>query len=452
MSELVLPRNRDLERSLLGACLKSLEDYEIVRDIVHTDEVFFDHGHRKLWECMRACYEHSGAMDIHLVYDEVRARGFTDVLTPVDMRTILTSVATSAYAEMHAERLVRIWQARESLKVVSEAREEIAAMEDGWEGVITETRETLDRIMLRGNTSHVVEANTLMDVVTERGVNHSAERSESESTGLVNLDKYIGLAPGILIGLAGRPSLGKTALATTIARTVLRRGERVIWFPYEMPAEEMVARMVCAEANVSYHLYHRGQMTGLDTTKFSRGVEKVNEYPWEIATAAMTGQDVERHVMRSKARHGSPRLVVVDYLQLMPLDCRPQGTSERSAALGDIVLRMKRLSIRAGTTVLLLSQLSREAEKEREPRLGMLAQSAGQEASFDVAAFLWDMKRQDAEGINQVDVWLMKNRQGPTAGQIGLEMDQRTMMFATRETASDAVKWTGTGTGDPLPF
>jgi replicative DNA helicase len=209
------------------------------------------------------------------------------------------------------------------------------------------------------------------------------------STGHRALDeRWIGLRPGCLYVLGGRPSMGKTLMAMDIAEHVAGSAGRVLVFSMEMPADELTGRRVSRETRLDGRELLRGQMDEGDWPKLSAALRSLRERPLLVDdTPALHIAQV-----RARARHHNAQerlaLVVIDYLQLMRGDGRT-----RAEEIGSISRGCKRLAKELGLPVLLLSQLNRGVESrpknDRRPRPADLRESGDIEQDADVIAFTY---------------------------------------------------------------
>lgn len=253
----------------------------------------------------------------------------------------------------------------------------------------------------------------------------SMKRADSGVTGLAtgfpDLDRMLtGLHPGELIVLAARPGIGKTSLAMNIALNVATRAERAAGvFSLEMPAEQLLLRMLASQARVDLKKLRGGRLTPHDEEKFQETAGAVADAPVYIDDSGdMSPTEARAKARRLKAKDPRLGLLVVDYLQLMRL----RGKSDsRQAEVGEISRSLKQLAKELEVPVLALSQLNRKVEERKggKPMLSDLRESGAIEQDADVVMFIHreQVETEDAEApereLFEVELLVAKQRNGP---------------------------------------
>ncbi len=253
--------------------------------------------------------------------------------------------------------------------------------------------------------------------VAENGRNLAGYR-----TGYKDLDKILGaLQPGSLTIIAARPSMGKTALGLNIAQFGGgNNNASVLVFSLEMPADQLMLRMVSAESEVNLSRISQGLIDSAEFEKVRQAFDTVAKRNIYISDATqLSATELMGKCRRFKNRHPDLALVVVDYLQLM--------TSGKDIGLGrqqevsDISRMLKATAREVNCPVVALSQLSREAEKrpDKKPQLADLRDSGAIEQDADVVMLLFredyysDSENNDLRD-SKADVRIAKNRNGST--------------------------------------
>jgi replicative DNA helicase len=244
------------------------------------------------------------------------------------------------------------------------------------------------------------------------------------STGFKRLDEMTGgLHPGELIILAGRPAMGKTALALNIAQhAAVKLKKTVAVFSLEMSKESLLTRLLCAGARVDSHRFRLGYLDAEERRRLQAAAAELVEAPLYLDdTSGSNLIDMHAKLRRLKAER-EVSLVVVDYLQLMSgrgrFDSRVQEISSLSRGL-------KLLAKELNVPMLVLSQLSRAPETRpgaHRPQLSDLRESGSIEQDADVVAFIFreEVDKPDRDDLRgQAELLLSKQRNGPT-GKIGL--------------------------------
>ncbi len=269
------------------------------------------------------------------------------------------------------------------------------------------------------------------------------------TTGLTDMDKWLGgLHPSDLIILAGRPSMGKTALATNIAFNAAMskmRGESVgapvAFFSLEMSAEQLATRLLASECGISSDKIRRGEIRADDFPKFVEGSRRIFEAPLFIDdTPALTAAHLRNRARRLQRQHGLG-LIIIDYLQL--LDGGTNKTENRVQEISAITRSLKALAKELHVPVIALSQLSRAVEQrdDKRPQLADLRESGSIEQDADVVMFVYreeyyEGRKEPQPGTdkhiewqarmekiyNKAEVILAKQRHGPI-GTVRLYFD-----------------------------
>ncbi len=238
------------------------------------------------------------------------------------------------------------------------------------------------------------------------------------ATGFDDLDRMTsGFQPSDFIIIAGRPSMGKTAFALNIAKYAgVEDHKRVLVMSLEMSKEQLVQRLLCAEAKVDSHKVRTGYLDPRDWTRLTNAAGRLAEAPIYIDDSpALTVLEARAKARRMKAEHGLD-LIVIDYLQLM----RGRHQQEnRQQEISEISRSLKALAKELNVPVVALSQLSRavETRERKEPQLSDLRESGALEQDADVILFLYRPERyglQSEDGDRVADIIIGKQRNGPT--------------------------------------
>ncbi|MDC0182829.1 replicative DNA helicase [Nitrosomonadales bacterium] len=240
------------------------------------------------------------------------------------------------------------------------------------------------------------------------------------ATGFTDLDKLTtGLHGGELVIIAGRPSMGKTALAMNIAETcALKQNKAVAIFSMEMGAEQIVTRLLGSVAKVHQQKMRTGELTDADWAEIADALGKLNEAPIFIDE----GSALNSYELRARARRlhhsteGGLGLIVVDYIQLMsPLG---NGNGEnRATEISEISRSLKSLAKELNIPVIALSQLNRNVDSrpDKRPQMSDLRESGAIEQDADVIMFIYREEVYNQETLDKgiADIILAKQRSGP---------------------------------------
>ena len=236
------------------------------------------------------------------------------------------------------------------------------------------------------------------------------------STGLKTLDSVTrGLQKSDLVIVAARPAMGKTAFVLNLATHVALQGKTVAFFSLEMPREQLMHRIFCAEGQIDATHLARGE---LDDDEWSRLVNVADRMLkaelYFDDTSSTTVMDIRTRARRLRAEHGLD-LIAIDYLQLIQA---PGRAENRTLAVAEMTRSLKVLARELEVPIVVLSQLSRatEGRSDKRPMLSDLRESGSIEQDADIVMFLYreDYYNQDTENANITELSIAKHRNGAT--------------------------------------
>ncbi|WP_293728456.1 replicative DNA helicase [uncultured Phascolarctobacterium sp.] len=427
MEERVPPQNIEAEQSVLGAMLIDKEAIAKATEILSADD-FYREAHRVIFNAMLELYNKNEAVDMITVTDILRRDNKLEDIGGIAYITSLANVVlTAANVKFHADIVAEKSVLRQLVRVSTE----IAAM--GYEAndevsTLLDTAES--RILEIANKKKRSDFTPIGDVLMNAV--QSIEKLLQNRGGLTglpsgfnDLDKLTsGLHPSDFIILAARPSMGKTALALNIVQNVALRAHRrvggdpksVAFFSLEMSKEQLVNRMLCAEANIDSQRLRVGEMADKDWDALWEACDVMSKAKIYIDdTAGITVMDMRSRARRLKAEHGLD-LIVVDYLQLMQGSGKRNNSGDRQQEVSEISRSLKALARELDVPVIALSQLSRsvEARQVKRPMLSDLRESGSLEQDADIVAFLYREDYYNPETENKhTELIIAKHRNGP---------------------------------------
>lgn len=427
MEERVPPQNIEAEQSVLGAMLIDKEAIAKATEILSADD-FYREAHRVIFNAMLELYNKNEAVDMITVTDILRRDNKLEDIGGIAYITSLANVVlTAANVKFHADIVAEKSVLRQLVRVSTE----IAAM--GYEandevGTLLDTAES--RILEIANKKKKSDFTPIGDVLMNAV--QSIEKLLQNRGGLTglpsgfnDLDKLTsGLHPSDFIILAARPSMGKTALALNIVQNVALRAHKkvggepksVAFFSLEMSKEQLVNRMLCAEANIDSQRLRVGEMADKDWDALWEACDVMSKAKIYIDdTAGITVMDMRSRARRLKAEHGLD-LIVVDYLQLMQGSGKRNSSGDRQQEVSEISRSLKALARELDVPVIALSQLSRsvEARQVKRPMLSDLRESGSLEQDADIVAFLYREDYYNPETENKhTELIIAKHRNGP---------------------------------------
>ncbi len=427
IEERVPPQNIEAEQAVLGAMLIDKEAIAKASEIL-TSSDFYREAHRVIFNAMLELYNKNEAVDMVTVTEILkRDNKLEDIGGLAYITSLANVVLTAANVKYHADIVAEKSVLRQLVRVSTE----IAAM--GYEanedvGTLLDTAES--RILEISNRKKKADFTPINDVLMESVQNiEKLINNKGGLTGLpsgfADLDKLTsGLHPSDFIILAARPSMGKTALALNIVQNVALRAHKkiggeprsVAFFSLEMSKEQLVNRMLCAEAGIDSQRLRVGEMGDKDWDALWGACDLMSKAKIYIDdTAGITVMDMRSRARRLKAEHGLD-LIVVDYLQLMQGSGKRNNSGDRQQEVSEISRSLKALARELDVPVLALSQLSRsvEARQVKRPMLSDLRESGSLEQDADIVAFLYREDYYNPETENKhTELIIAKHRNGP---------------------------------------
>jgi replicative DNA helicase len=392
------PHSIEAEQSLLGGLLLDNTAWDKIVDVVGETDFYRD-DHRRIFRHIRKLIEDSRPADIVTVHDSIEAsedRGSTGGAAFLGSLAQGTpsAVHIRRYAEIVRERAVQRLLAQAATDIVETALsprgKDVGQMLDEAEARIFQIAETRGRA-----GAGFLDMKQVVARVLERvdHLYHQDNKSDVTGvpTGFVDLDRITaGLQPGDLIIIAGRPSMGKTALALNIAEHVaVDNGLPVAVFSMEMSATQLATRVLGSIARVDQHHMRTGRLNDEQWGQLVEAMGKLHDAPIFIdETGALNALEIRGRARRLKRQYGKLGLVVVDYLQLM--SAASQGEN-RATEISEISRSLKALAKELDCPVVALSQLNRAVDQrpDKRPVMSDLRESGAIEQDADLILFIF---------------------------------------------------------------
>jgi replicative DNA helicase len=394
----VPPHSVEAEQSLLGALLLDNQAFDRVADLIGADDFYRD-DHRRIWRHIAKLAEANRPADVITVNESIEASEDKDKTGGAAYLGALAQNTPSAlnirrYAELVRERSVQRRLAQVATGIAEDALNpagrEVGQLLDEAESKIFQIAESGAR-----RDQGLLEIKPVLARVFER-IDHLYHRDNPSDvtgvpTGYVDIDKMTsGLQPGDLIVVAGRPSMGKTALALNIAEHVaVDNGLPVAVFSMEMSATQLAMRMLGSIARVDQHKMRTGRLSDKEWGDLSDAMGKLHETPIYIDEAgALTALEVRARARRLKRQYSKLGLIVIDYIQLM--SASSQGEN-RATEISEISRSLKGMAKELDVPVIALSQLNRAVDQrpDRRPVMSDLRESGAIEQDADIIMFIY---------------------------------------------------------------
>lgn len=389
----VPPQAVDIEEQVLGAMLLEKEAISKVIEVLD-EEAFHADRNRKVFQAMVALFERSEPADSITVAEELRRRGELDRIGGEAYLVELTMKVTSAAnVEYHARIVLEKALMRKLITETSTiAGRAYSQSEDAFD-LLDEAERAIFKISEWRLKRNFVSMDKAVHDTLEmlESIHGKHEGVTGVPTGFRDLDALTGgWQKSDLIIIAGRPSSGKTAFALSLAaNATLHKGKptTVGIFSLEMSTQQLIMRLLCAEARVDAHAVRTGRLPEDDWKRLSLGAGRLAKANLFIDDSASLGiLELRAKARRLKAEH-NVGMIIVDYLQLMQ---GPRSAENREKEISAISRSLKALAKELDIPVLALSQLSRavEGRTDKRPILSDLRESGAIEQDADVVAFV----------------------------------------------------------------
>jgi replicative DNA helicase len=414
-----LPHNAEAERTVLAAILVDNAAFNSAAEILTRDD-FHREAHRRIFEAMAVLAEKSQPIDLVTLKDELtRASALEAVGGAPYLASLVDGIPRVTSVEQWS-RLIKekavlrnlIHASHRIAQSCFEAEDDAAVLLDRAEKAIFEIAEHRIRQGFVGIRDIVKESFRTIDQLSQ-----SRDLVTGLPTGFVDLDeKTSGLQKGDLIIVAARPAMGKTSLCLNIGQYASQKtGETVGIFSLEMSKEQLVLRMLCADARVDAHRLRTGNLQEKDWARLAKAYADLSNARIFIDDSAiLTPLEIRAKCRRLKAEHGLA-LVIVDYLQLVSGAGKVEN---RQQEIASISRSLKGLAKELGVPVIALSQLSRapEARTEKRPQLSDLRESGSLEQDADIVMFIFREEEYKPSDENRgvAEIIIGKQRNGPT--------------------------------------
>ena len=452
-----LPNNIEAEQAVIGSILVTNEIFDEVNTIV-SNVNFYDPMHQKIFNAIE-----------NMIYKGMLANPITlknyfenekDELNVPEYLVKITKFSTSVrqaieYSKIIYDMYVRRELIKISEKIIDDAKEN--DLESNGQNIIENSEKLLYDLAEKGSfSSSLIKFDDAMKQTIEMA--SAAYKNEGGivgvPTGLRDLDDRLGgLHQSDLIIIAGRPSMGKTSLATNIAFNAAQKIQEsgakssVAFFSLEMSSEQLSTRIISEQARIGSNDIRRGRISDEQFDQFLETSKNISELPLFIdETPAISIAAMSNRARRIKRLHGLD-LIVVDYIQLMKGSFN--NKDGRVQEISQITQGLKAIAKELGVPVLALSQLSRQVEQrdDHKPQLADLRESGSIEQDADVVMFVyregyylqrkepreatvehaeWQAKMNEVAHLAEIIIG--KQRHGPI-GKVTLEFEERFTKF-----------------------
>ena len=448
------PSNLEAEQALLGSILVNNDIIDEISSFINP-QTFYDPSHIKIFEVIESLNNKGMIANPITLKNFFEKENILEEVGGTEYLVKLTRFSGSVkQANDYAKIIQEMYLRRELIKISDKLNSDTLnanSQEQNAESIIEGTEKSLFDLAERGSFSQsFLKFNKALDQTIEMATlaMQNDQGIVGVPTGLTDLDQKIGgLHKSDLVIIAGRPSMGKTALATNIAynaaQNILKRQEKssVAFFSLEMSSEQLSTRILSEQARIKSDDIRRGKVTEEEINRYIETSRNIYNLPLYIdETPAITIATLCNRARRIKRLFGL-NLIVVDYIQLMRSSSNK--IENRVNEISEITQGLKALAKELSVPVLALSQLSRAVEQrdDKQPQLADLRESGSIEQDADVVMFVyreeyylerkqpklgsiehaeWQSKMNDINGL--ADIILGKQRHGPT-GTVKVEFE-----------------------------
>lgn len=424
------PHHTESEQSLLGGLLNDASSgFDRIADLVRESDFYRD-DHRRIFRHIARLVQQSKPVDVVTVFESIERSNECDqtggLAYLAEMANAVPSVANiRRYAEIVADRAMR--------RALLVAADETAgdALNAGERSGMERIDSALGRFMSLAESRPTASepeqiAPAIAEVVSEiEKINADGGVLPGLSTGFVDLDKLTtGLHAGEFVIIAGRPAMGKTALALNMAEHCALEGKVAAVFSMEMTKVELARRSLASVGGISLNSLRTGKLTDDDWSLLSMAMGRLHEAGLIVdETGGLTLGQLRAKARRIKRKSGRLDLVVIDYIQLMEAG---RDGENRNAEITAISRGIKAMAKELGCPVIGLSQLSRKVEERtsKRPIMSDLRESGAIEQDADLILLMYreEYYKPDTTEKGVAEVIIGKQRNGPT-GEVRLSFN-----------------------------
>jgi len=434
--ERYLPHNFLAEKIILSSLLINLEALELVLRSVKI-ETFYFKNHQELYKAVVEMYKNKIAIDIITLNSFLQDNGLLEKIGGTKVLIELVNYVPNLlyledYISLINDKFLRRSLIKLGYKIINSAYVTNLPLETLLNGLELEVFNLTNEIKTQKIYSNAELLSSVFLELKQKSLNPALSGLAS---GFYELDSFTqGFQKSDLIIIAGRPSMGKTALSLNIGLNIIKNlNLPVVFFSLEMSKEQLIYRLLTTETSISSIRLKTGNLYKDDWAKLNEVIQNLSNLPLFIDdTPNPTIQDIKMKIKKVIFEQNQIGLVVIDYLQLMQNS--KFKTENRSQELSQITRSLKNIAREFQVPIIALSQLSRNVENRnnKRPILSDLRESGSIEQDADVVLMLYRESYYNSNSItidNSVQLIIAKQRNGPV-GTIDLQFDPKLMRFS----------------------
>jgi len=417
--ERIPPQNIEAEMAVLGSMMIDEEAINHAIEIID-ENCFYKTAHKEIFDCIVQLFGRNKAVDLITLSEELKKNQKLDQIGGVSYLTMLANAVPTAANVLHYSRIVK---EKSILRALINHATQIVAESFDSDTNVDEVLDKAERLIFEISDRRIEGSFIPIKDVIRSSIETIDRLYQQKAhvtgvpTGFIDFDiKTAGLQNSDLIIIAGRPSMGKSAFAISMAEYMgVEDNYPVAFFSLEMSKEQLVQRLLCSHAHIDAHKVRTGHLSSSDWPKLTAAAGKLSEAPIFIDdTPAISIMELRAKARRLKAHHDI-KIMFLDYMQLMRGAARSEN---RQQEISEISRSLKALARELNIPVVAISQLSRavESRSDHRPQLSDLRESGAIEQDADVVVLLlreeYYNPTPDNKGLAEIIV--AKQRNGPT--------------------------------------
>lgn len=435
--ETYLPHNFLAEKMILSCLLINAEIIEITLQILPI-EAFYFKNHQEIYKAICLMYENKIRIDIVTLVNFLQENGSLNKVGGIQILIeLISQIPNLIYFEEYIRLVKDKFFRRCLIKLGYEAINYGYITNMALEDILSEFENKVFNLTNETKTQKLVSSAELLNEIfidlKEKFLNSNLSGLRS---GFQDLDSIIqGFQKSDLIIIAGRPSMGKTALSLNILINVIKYSKLpILFFSLEMSKEQIMYRLLAMETNVNQMRLRNGKLSQNDWIKVNKMVNILSKLPLFIDdTSDLSIQNIRSKIKTLMFEQTQVGLVIIDYLQLMQ-NSRLK-VENRVQELSQITRSLKIIAREFHIPIIALSQLSRNVENrvEKRPLLSDLRESGSIEQDADLVLMLYrknDYNSSDSDQSNDIELIIAKQRNGPI-GTVKLQFDEKSNKFSS---------------------
>lgn len=436
-----LPHNFLAEKMVLNCLLINIESIEFTLKTLSV-EAFYFKNHQEIYKAIIFMYKNKLPIDILTLITFLQDNGLLEKVGGIKILIeLINQVPNLVYFEEYVRLLKDKFLRRKLIKFGYEIINSGYITNISLENIINDFEDKLFNLVTEIGTQKLISSAELLNKIfielKEKSLNPTLAGLPS---GFYDLDLLTqGFQKSDLIIIAGRPSMGKTALGLNIALNILKESKQpILFFSLEMSKEQIMYRLLSIEANINQTRLKSGKLYKDDWLKLNQIIKVMSKIPFFIDDMPnLSIQEMQLKIKTILFEQGKIGLIIIDYLQLMQ---NPKSKMENRVQEISIITRaLKNLARQFSIPIIALSQLSRNVENrvDKKPILSDLRESGSIEQDADIVLMLYKnqdfhTKQNEIQDYQLTELIIAKQRNGPL-GNIKLKFDPNRTKFSNFE-------------------